>query len=193
MLEFLQGVLASRTPTAVTVDVNGVGYSVKIPLSTFEALPSSGQPVRLLTHLHIREDNVNLYGFSTESEREIFRLLITVNRVGPTLALQALSSCSAEVLKRCIIEEDADALAAMVKGIGLKTARRLVLELLPSVSELVEEPKAEGKVRAAASAAKALMSLGESRSQAQKAVHAAIRKLGPDADEESLVREALAL
>ena len=91
MIDFLHGRLASKTPTAVTILVAGVGFRVQVPLSTFEALPGENAEVRLLTHLHVREAEMSLYGFATEAERELFRMLLGVSRIGPMVALRVLS------------------------------------------------------------------------------------------------------
>ncbi len=191
MIDFLQGALVRKSPAAVTVQVAGVGFFVQIPLSTYEALPPEGAEVRLLTHLLVREDDLSLYGFATELERELFRMLLGVSRVGPVVALKVLGSCPADRFKRYILDEDAAALQAMAKGIGAKTARRLIAELQGPVKRLAVTPaEAEGG-QAAADAVQALVALGEPRAAAERAVKAAVERLGRDADRQRLVEEAL--
>ena len=191
MIDFIEGVLAGKTPVAATVAVGGVGFLVRIPVSTYAALPEAGRKARLLTHMQVREDAITLYGFATEEERELFRMLIGVNKVGPKLALNVLSSCSVENFKRYVASEDAEALASLVKGVGVKTARRLIMELLPEIGEVEAGLPRVHLTEAAEDAVKALVSLGEKRSAARRAVGEAAKKLGPDADQQALVRGAL--
>ncbi|MCK4283551.1 MAG: Holliday junction branch migration protein RuvA [Candidatus Brocadiae bacterium] len=191
MIDFLHGVLVSKTPAAVTIRMAGVGFRVLIPLSTYEALPKEGAEARLLAHLHVRENELTLYGFATELEREFFRMLLGVSHVGPMVALRVLSACPAAQFKRHVLEEDADALKAMIKGIGAKTARRLILELQGPVEELAVAPSEGPAGEGARDAVQALIALGESRAAAEQAVKAAVVKLGPDADGQKLLAEAL--
>lgn len=191
MIDSLEGVLASKTPAAVTLVVGGVGFQVHVPLSTYSALPEPGARVRLLTHLYFREDQLRLYGFATEPERRLFLSLVGVNRVGPGVAIQVLSSCSVDEFTRYVMAGDVTALTRLVKGVGKKTAQRLVLELK---GELVESADADGAPLAglaAEDAVTALVKLGESPATARKAVRRALKKLGPDADVESVVRQIL--
>ncbi len=190
MIESLEGTLTSKSPTSLTIEVAGVGFEVHVPLSTFAAMPEAGQRVRLLTHLHVREDQLRLFGFATQAERRLFLMLIGVNRVGPAVALQVLSSCSVEDFTRYVVAGDVKALATLVKGVGKKTAQRLVLELRGELAELEAEAP-EVLSPAGADAVKALVSLGESAAAARRAVRQAIKKLGPDASAEALMREAL--
>ena len=127
MIAFLAGQLVEALPTHVVVEVQGVGYEVFIPLSSFDKLPAPGNPVRLLTHLAIREDAHVLYGFATAAERDLFRLLInTVSGVGPKLALSILSGMSPVVFRGAIASGDVKALSR-ISGVGKKTAERLGL------------------------------------------------------------------
>jgi Holliday junction DNA helicase RuvA len=192
MIDSLQGTLALKSPTALTIEVAGIGYRVQIPLSTYEALPREGRDVRLLTYLHVREDELSLYGFATALERELFTMLLGVSGVGPMMALRVLSSCSPAEFKRHVIEEDADALKAIVKGIGTKTARRLIAELQGAVKGLAVRAAEAPSARAVQDAVQALVALGESRAAAERAVKAALEKLGPETEPQRLVEEALA-
>jgi Holliday junction DNA helicase RuvA len=191
MIEFLQGALVSKAPAVVTIRVAGVGFRVQVPLSTYEALPREGAEVKLLTHLQVGEDEFRLYGFATELERDLFRMLLGVSHVGPVVALRVLSSCSPAQFKRYVLDGDADALKGMAKGIGAKTARRLVAELQEPMKQLAVAPAEAVGGRPALDAIQALVALGESRAAAERAVKAALAKLGQDADRQSLVEEAL--
>jgi Holliday junction DNA helicase RuvA len=191
MIEFLQGALVSKAPAVVTIRVAGVGFLVQVPLSTYEALPREGAEVKLLTHLQVGEDEFRLYGFATELERDLFRMLLGVSHVGPVVALRVLSSCSPAQFKRYVLDGDADALKGMAKGIGAKTARRLVAELQEPMKQLAVAPAEAVGGRPALDAIQALVALGESRAAAERAVKAALAKLGQDADRQSLVEEAL--
>ena len=192
MIDSLEGSLTSKTPAAVTIEVGGVGYLVHVPLSTFAALPEVGRRVRLLTHLYVSDDQLKLHGFATEEERKLFLALVGVNRVGPAMAMKVLSSCSAEDFTRYVQAGDVTALATLIKGVGKKTAQRLVLELKGELVEAEADVELLAKSPAAADVIQALVSLGENPSQARKAVRRALEELGPDVDGETLMRRALA-
>jgi len=133
VIAFLNGNLARALPTQAIVDVGGVGYEVFIPLSSYDKLPPAGQPVRLLTHLHVREDAHVLYGFMTAAERDLFRLLVNnVSGIGPKLALAVLSGMSVNNFKGAVVNSDVAALSK-ISGLGKKTAERIVLELKDKV------------------------------------------------------------
>ena len=191
MFNHLRGQLVQRTPARVALDVAGVGYELSIPLSTYEQLPLEGE-VTLLVHMQVREEEIRLFGFVTEEERELFRLLLRVNGIGPVMALTALSGRDVESLKQAIASEDVGALTR-IKGIGTKTAHRIVLELKPTLERWGETYRgtsgSSGGV--VGDAVAALMSLGYSASKAEKSVASAARKLGPDAFVEDLVRQGL--
>jgi len=129
MITFLDGKLVSALPTQATIDVNGVGYEVFIPLSSYDKLPTVGQPIRILTHLAVREDAHILYGFMTVPERDLFRLLVNnVSGIGPKLALAVLSGMSVSNFKTAVVNSDIAAISK-ISGLGKKTAERIVLEL----------------------------------------------------------------
>ena len=129
MITFLDGKLVSALPTQATVDVNGVGYEVFIPLSSYDKLPTVGQAIRILTHLAVREDAHILYGFMTVPERDLFRLLVNnVSGIGPKLALAVLSGMSVSNFKTAVVNSDIAAISE-ISGLGKKTAERIVLEL----------------------------------------------------------------
>lgn len=138
MIGFLQGKLLFKAPPQLVLDVNGVGYELEAPMTTFYDLPVSGQPVKLFTHLIVREDAHVLFGFATQTERTLFRALIKVNGVGPKLALTILSGQSVADFYRCIEDHDVSALVRL-PGVGQKTAERLIVEMrgrLPNLDNL---------------------------------------------------------
>ena len=128
MIGRLRGQLVSRHPPRILLDVNGVGYEIEAPMTTFYQLPANGENLILHTHMVVREDAQLLFGFYTENERHLFRTLIRINGVGPKLALTILSGVSTDEFTRCIIENDAKSLTAL-PGVGKKTAERLIVEL----------------------------------------------------------------
>jgi len=129
MITFLAGKLAAALPTQATLDVNGVGYEVLIPLSSYDRLPAVGQAVQILTHLHVREDAHILYGFMSPAERDLFRLLVdNVSGIGPKLALAVLSGMSVGHFKTAVVNGDVGSLSK-ISGLGKKTAERIILEL----------------------------------------------------------------
>lgn len=172
MIASLTGILKSKSPTEVLVDVNGVGYSVSIPFSTFEKLGEPNTTVTLLTYLLVREDALQLFGFSSEEERFLFRLLISVSGIGPKIAQSILSGISAKELRDYIVRGNVGALTA-IPGIGKKTAERLILELREKVTGKegstwnVPHPSDNPGTQALM----ALTSLGYSKVIAEKAVH----------------------
>jgi len=135
MIGFLRGKLAFKAPPLLILDVNGVGYEVEAPMTTFYNLPAIGTEVILHTHLVVREDAHILFGFSTEADRSMFRTLIKVNGVGPKLALTILSGQSAEEFHRCIHNNDTQALVRL-PGVGKKTAERLIIEMRDRLPDL---------------------------------------------------------
>ncbi len=135
MIGFLKGRLASKQPPTLMVDVNGVGYELEAPMSTFYGLPAAGEPVALFTHLVVREDAHILLGFGTDSERRLFRGLLKVSGVGPKIALGILSGASVEEFLRIIEAEDV-AMLTRIPGIGRKTAERVIIEMRDSVQKL---------------------------------------------------------
>lgn len=128
MIGHLKGVLASKQPPSLVVDVQGVGYELEAPMSTFYELPAVGEPVTLLTHLVVREDAHLLFGFATQAERQLFRSLLKVSGVGAKVALAILSGISVEGFAACVQQQDHAALVK-VPGIGRKTAERLLVEM----------------------------------------------------------------
>jgi Holliday junction DNA helicase RuvA len=143
MIGFLKGRLALKQPPSLMVDVNGVGYELEAPMSTFYGLPAAGEPVALFTHLVVREDAHVLFGFGTESERRLFRGLLKVSGVGPKIALGILSGASVADFLRIVEAEDI-AMLTRIPGIGRKTAERVIIEMRDSVQKLAAPTLREG-------------------------------------------------
>jgi len=139
MIGFIRGKLFSKTPPQLVVDVQGVGYEVEAPMTTFYDLPALGEEILLYTHLVIRDDAHILFAFSTETDRKMFRALIKVNGVGPKLALTILSGQTAEEFHRCIHDNDVQALVRL-PGIGKKTAERLIIEMRDRLPDSIDSP-----------------------------------------------------
>ena len=191
MYEYIKGQLSSKNPTQVVVDVGGVGYRLNVPVSTFERLPDVENEVKLLAHLHVREDTLRLYGFSTEGERALFEMLNSVSGIGTNLALTILSGVPANELVKAISEQNTTLLQS-IKGIGKKTAQRVVLELKEKVGGEAALAAGAG-LPLVGEAAAALAALGVPRAAAERAVASAIDATGSDASIEDIVRAALKL
>lgn len=196
MIAYLDGRLVKALPTQVEVEVGGVGYEVFIPMSTYDQLPAPPSAVKLLTHLVVREDAHLLYGFATDDERALFRLLIqSVSGVGPRLALAVLSGMSVRSFRAAVVNNDVASIAR-VKGLGKKTAEKIVVELRDKVgvSAAWEAASAEHapspEARAINDAVLALIALGYKQAEAHKAAKSAL-DADPMAPVEALVREAL--
>ena len=200
MIGHLSGTLLSKQATSVIVDVAGVGYEVTIPVSTFYDLEEVGGNVQLRIYTHVREDALQLYGFKTARERELFLKIISVSGIGPKLGITLLSGMSADELIASIRTNNLARLT-LIPGVGRKTAERLIMELREKVAELssaqleeelgakpeVTEPT-EDIVRG--DALSALLNLGYQRSAAEKAIDAALSE-GGDITVESILRRSL--
>ena len=191
MLDYIEGDLVSRSPTQAVIATGGVGYAFTIPVSSFDALPQSGR-ARLLVYLYVREDALRLYGFTTEDERRLFIYLLSVQGIGPGTALAVLNGMSVNDFRVAVAHEDLVSISR-IKGIGRKTAQRVVLELKREMErEMLERPAGGPTVAGATGdAVAAMLALGYKRSASEKAVARAQKKLGPDAPTEQLIRNAL--
>ena len=190
MITQIKGRIVEKNPTNVVVDCNGLGYLLNISLNTYAALPAD-ENVLLYTHLTIREDAHILYGFSNKTEREIFRLLISVSGVGPSIARTMLSSMSSEEIQQAIASENVK-LIQSVKGIGAKTAQRVIIDLKEKILktfDIDEVSFAENNTNKE-EALSALEVLGFARKQSDKIV-ASILKESPSATVEELIKKAL--
>jgi Holliday junction DNA helicase RuvA len=195
MISYLKGILTKKSPTEVIVDVVGVGYSVNISLSTYEKLPELNSEVQILTHHHIREDAQVLYGFASETEREMFRMLISVSGIGPKMGQTILSGIRPDELVRTISIGAISTLTG-VPGIGKKTAERLVLELKDKVSKMegsdkiIDLPNTGASIRS--EALTALVSLGFSREKAEQSLRSILNEVnGKSISVEELIKRAL--
>jgi len=166
MIAHLRGKLAQKDTARVIVDVNGVGYEVFVPLTTFSVLPDTGAEVSIDVHTHVREDLIALYGFSTRRERAIFEKLMTISGIGPKLAVTILSGGSVEDLVTAIKRSDLARLTA-IPGVGKKTAERIVLELKDKLHDFAEAP---AKSSIEMDVLSALENLGYNRAMAEAAL-----------------------
>jgi holliday junction DNA helicase RuvA len=193
MIAYLKGKLVHKDPAHAIIEVNGVGYQVNISLNTFAEIKDK-EDIKLSTYFHVREDAQVLFGFASEAEKQMFQHLISVNGVGPSTALVVLSFLPPIELKSAIVREDAAALQA-VKGIGGKTAQRLILELKDKLKrETTEEiPGNTGFVRNTVrhEALSALVTLGIAKPAAEKSIDTVLKKLGNTITLEELVKHAL--
>ncbi len=201
MITFLEGALVEALPTHAVVAVHGVGYHVFIPLSSYDRLPVVGAQIKILTHLQIREDAHVLFGFLSAAERDLFRLLIThVSGIGPKTALDILSGTSVVSFKAAVVEGDAKGLAR-VKGIGKKTAERIIIELRDKVGVTAAWEAASAAHGPSPQEAQindavlALISLGYKQIDAHKAAKQVAEKgaAGVVVESEELIRQALKL
>ena len=200
MIAHLSGTLLSKQATTVIVDVGGVGYEVIIPLSTFYELKDVGSKVQLRIYTHVKEDALQLYGFNTTRERELFMRLISVSGIGPALGIKLLSGMSADEMIASI-RTDNLARLTLIPGVGRKTAERLVVELRDKIAslssaaleeefgtDLSSQTPTEEAMRA--DALSALVNLGYQRAAAEKAINAALGE-GGDVSVESILRRTL--
>ena len=186
MIGRLHGTLLDKTPPQLLVDCGGVGYEVDVPMSTLYKLPALGQPVTLLTHLAVREDAHQLYGFATASERDAFRALIRISGVGARIALALLSGLSVDELAQAVTAQDSARLTR-VPGIGKKTAERLLLELRGKLGADLGASGGAAAVAGHGDVLAALLALGYSEREAS----AAVAKLEPGAGVDDGIRQAL--
>jgi len=189
MYDRVTGVIVEKSPTRVVLEAGGVGYDINVPISTSGKLSPLSRAT-LFLHLHVREDTLKLFGFATQDERRLFRALLTVSGVGPQTALAVLSGSSVEHLSSTIVNEDHASLCR-IRGIGRKTAERIILELKEQIKSFAASSGVSDKSQLARQdAILALVSLGYSRPQAQVAVERASQKV-QDATTEQLVKAAL--
>jgi Holliday junction DNA helicase RuvA len=199
MIAWLEGNLREKAPTRIVLDVQGVGYELLVPLSTFETLPDLGKTVSILVHTAVREDAIQLFGFATSLEKELFHLLLRASRVGPKLAQSILSGMQPQRLLRLLREADAKGLR-QAPGIGPKLAERIAVELRDDAEKLAERLAASGvdatsaeggSIDPAEELLSALTNLGYPASQAGRVVDAALAEAPPDSGLEDLIRVAL--
>jgi Holliday junction DNA helicase RuvA len=199
MIGYLEGKLKQKSPNFIIVDVHGVGYFVNVPLSTFYDLPEIGRTVSLNIHTHLREDALQLFGFQSTAEKEMFLHLVTVNGVGPRLAIGILSGMTPDALRHAVQGQDHQRLRG-IPGVGKKIAERIVLELrdrlrirkIEKADELWPVCPTPGTY---ADAFSALVNLGYRPAEAEKAIRTAQQQMGEGADPplETLLKESLRL
>jgi Holliday junction DNA helicase RuvA len=193
MITFLHGKLVEALPTQVVINVNGIGYELLIPLSSYDKLPQPGQEIKLLTQLIVREDSHTLYGFMSAAERDLFRLLInSVSGIGPKIALNILSGINVASFRGAVANADVKALS-QISGVGKKTAERMVVELkdkLEAVAIETEKPSAASPAGIEADVVSALVNLGYDARAAEDAAAEARRAAGTG-NFEKLLRAAL--
>jgi Holliday junction DNA helicase RuvA len=192
VIAYLRGRLSEKQPNRIVVDVNGVGYDVSVPLSTFYGLGEPGREVELRIHTHVREDALALFGFATRLEQDLFERLIGVSGIGPKLALAVLSGIEPPELIRAIERADLARLTA-IPGVGRKTSERIVLELkdrLPRIDPAAVTDGAPPPLTLKDDVLSALVNLGYHRPLAEKAVESAARST-PDGDFEHTLKQAL--
>jgi Holliday junction DNA helicase RuvA len=196
MIAHLRGSLQSKSPRYLILDVNGVGYEVTVPLTTFYELPDLGSTVSFHIHTHVRENALQLYGFRTPQEKELFVRLMGVNGIGPRLAVNILSGISAGELVATVRQEDVARLI-VIPGVGRKTAERIIVELrdklaaldIPGDSDLPARQRASTAV--VDDALSALLNLGYRRAVAQRAIEQGCKLLQRNITLESLLQECL--
>lgn len=192
MITYVRGRLVQKAPTRAVVEAGGIGYEVAISLATYGQLPETGAEVLLLTHHHVREDRQDLFGFVEEAEREMFRLLIGVSGIGPILAQTVLSGMAVRDLQEAIFHERVRELTG-IKGIGRKTAERMIIELKDKVQPggAAAAPGAPAPPRAVEEAVLALTALGIASLAARQAVQRVIEKEGTELSVQQLIKRAL--
>ena len=191
MIEYINGKLVELTPTDAIVECNGIGYHMLISLQTFSSLENT-EDVKVFVHHYLREDEELYYGFATKDERELFRLLISVSGIGAATARMMLSSLTSEEIRNAILAEDINRIKS-IKGIGLKSAQRLILELKDKIAkgggtETAIFPVKDNSI--VEEAVTALVLLGFTKANVNKAVSAVIKE-NPDASLESIIKLAL--
>ena len=194
MIAFVSGKLVEKSPSRVVIDVHGLGLEIHIPASSFDPLPEIGEAATLVTFHHIREDTMQLFGFTTGGERKLFEILISVSGVGPRLALAALSALDARELQACIVSGDS-AMLTRIPGVGRRTAERLIVELRDKLGDVkiasssADHGRPGGSARLDALAA--LASLGLSRTSAEEKIRRTLKE-NPDLETaEQLIKRAL--
>ncbi len=194
MYDYFRGKVATCTPTRAVIECGGIGYTFRIPVSTYEAVRQAARdrdPVTLYAHLKVKEDDLSLFGFATEAERRLFRALITVKGVGPGIAQAVLSGSSVADAVRAIRDGDTRFLDR-IKGIGRKTAERVIVDLREKADQLAPPAEVGAPTTSSADdAVRALISLGYHPQIARKAIDKATANLDAAPSVEALVKQGL--
>lgn len=167
MIQYINGLLAFKSPVMAVVEAMGIGWELKIPISTYEALPVVGKQCKLLSYLHISQDDIRMYGFASEAERELFQMLTKVSGIGPRIALSILSTLSISAFVRAISSGE-EGLLTKVPGVGKKSAQRLIVELKDSVHRLMDYVQHKEPDNSSLEVENALLSLGFNMNQIRK-------------------------
>ncbi|MBD3185168.1 Holliday junction branch migration protein RuvA [Candidatus Poribacteria bacterium] len=194
MIAYVRGVLDHKEPNLAIIDVNGMGYEVFIPLSTYQELPAVGDQLKLHTYHHIREDTAELYGFLSGEEKDLFELVLSISGIGAKVALSILSTLSVDEFRTSVAQGNTKALTK-IPGIGKKSAERIVLELKDKIGKIHIDDEMAKMIapESGNDAVLALMGLDVSQSAAEYAVYRAERRLGEDANLEDVITEAIRL
>ncbi|MDR2693915.1 MAG: Holliday junction branch migration protein RuvA [Chitinispirillales bacterium] len=195
MIDYIRGALTDKEISHIAIETAGVGYSVSIPLSTYEQLPEPGKEVKIYIHYYVRDDDVKLYGFASKADREIFRHLITVNSVGPKVAMSIMSGVSIENLVMYVNAGDTAGLKK-IPGVGAKTAERIIVELKGKLGmysstasgAMTKRPIAKGRKEEAYAA---MLSLGYNDKQVAKAIERVSQEINESAPVEEWIKTAL--
>ena len=195
MFEYIRGRLVSKQPTQAVIEINGLGYVLRISLSTYQKLPVENSEVELKTYLHVREDMFQLYGFFDDSERQLFTGLLSISGIGPKLAQTVLSGLSPENIAKAIQNSDENTLSS-ISGIGKKTAQRLIVELRDKLKSINIETGGEedGSIKTLGVSGEevlmALLSLGYGRAQAERAI-IKVQQAGGSLTVEEMIKQTL--
>lgn len=195
MIAYLKGTVHDKSPEQVIVDVRDVGYLLEISNQTYDKLPAQDEEVELLVYHHVTDNDQRLFGFANQNEKDLFELLITVKGVGPKLGLTILSGLPAQQITGAIVQEDKSALSK-IKGIGKKTAQRMILELKDKISEMVDATYSpDGATNISSNvkeeAVSALQSLGFKKRDAEESIELAAKGEDFDGNVQKLVKKAL--
>jgi holliday junction DNA helicase RuvA len=195
MLSYLKGKLTEKSPTNVTIDINGIGFNIIIPVSSYDKLGNLGENAEILTYLHVREDALILFGFVSREEKELFEMLLSVSGIGPKLAIGILSGVSVDEFRNYIYNKNLAALTA-INGIGKKTAERLILELFDKVSKQmgskdVRSPGTTENYEVRNQAIQALCTLGYARNLAEKSVSSVLFASNESRPLEEIIKRSL--
>jgi Holliday junction DNA helicase RuvA len=188
MINHLRGKLIEKNPASIVIECNGVGYYLNISLNTYEKIGDQ-ENIKILTHLQISEDSQSLYGFADEEERLLFRMLISVSGIGCNTARMMLSSMNVREIEQCIIQENATKLKG-IKGIGEKTALRIILELKDKLRKESASHPVNSPLRVKDEALSALVTLGFTKTNVDKTLDSLL-KINPSASLEDLIKQAL--
>jgi Holliday junction DNA helicase RuvA len=189
MIGYLTGKLFSKKPTRILLDVNGVGYSLNISLNTFDKLPDEGNIISLYTYLAVKEDSLTLYGFSSEPEKQMFEMLISVNGIGPKLAQSVLSGIQIDELKDALSTGNISRLIA-IPGIGRKTAERMLIDLKDKMDLIIEEKDISVTHKIKDDAVAAITTLGYNLKMSEKIIRDILTE-NQNIEIEDLIRQAL--